>query len=76
MDIGDRAQKLQADEIERAVHAREIERARSAAHGRTICVEPGCDDPISATRQSMGATRCVECQTDHEMRSGRWASGR
>ena len=50
----------------------ETERQREIAHmlasvgkGRSEC---GCGEPISDYRKDLGATRCMECQSDYERR--------
>lgn len=43
---------------------------RDAAVGRAQC---NCGEAISETRQHLGASRCIECQVEHErhMNAGR-----
>ena len=68
MDTIDLAQARQQDEVDHALAAR-----RSPKPGTDFCVVDDCGEPISPARKAMGATRCVECQSDHEREAQRWA---
>lgn len=72
MDIGDKAQQLQAAEIDRAL-AEQARKRSSAGVGPRVCTEPGCDEPIAPARRAFGAVRCVACQGEHEHRAAQWA---
>ena len=55
------------EEMHRAHALAAIERQRSRQTGLPECIE--CGEEISPLRQSIGATRCIDCQTDHEQRN-------
>lgn len=61
-----------ADEIDRAQEREQFDRdlalravVGNHGQGRAECA---CGDGISELRQGLGATRCLDCQTDHERR--------
>lgn len=60
----DRAQRYQAEEIERALANRQV----PSGPGAWNCIESGCGEPISYKRFHMGARRCVECEQERENR--------
>lgn len=68
MDTIDLAQARQLDDIEHALAAR-----KRAKPGTDFCVVEDCGEAISTERKAMGATRCVDCQSDHEQEARRWA---
>ena len=67
MDSIDLAQARQQDDIEHALAAR-----KTVAPGTDVCVAADCGEAISPARKAMGATRCLDCQADHERRAQRW----
>lgn len=70
MDIIDVAQRRQQEEIEHALQAHADKPVRT---GREVCATPGCDEPISAARQALGAQLCIDCQRDAEWSAQRCA---
>lgn len=68
MDTIDLAQARQQEDIDHAIAARKVTRP-----GTDLCTTDDCGEPISPQRKAMGATRCVDCQADHEREALRWA---
>lgn len=63
----------QASEAEEHDRTRAIANATRRSQGQPNC--DNCDEPISDLRQSLGATRCIDCQEAYE-RSLDWRSNR
>jgi RNA polymerase-binding transcription factor DksA len=61
-DIADQAAAYQE-----RMNAAAVAAVRVSGTGATHCVE--CAEPISELRQRMGARRCMDCQSDHELRA-------
>lgn len=61
------AQDLTADAL--AAHAK-----RAVVVGRTHCINVDCGEAIAPARTTMGAQRCVVCQTEHEARAAHFAA--
>lgn len=68
MDMIDLAQQPQQQEIDHALANR-----RPVAMGLTHCERLDCGEPISETRQQMGACLCIDCATAHEREAQQWA---
>jgi RNA polymerase-binding transcription factor DksA len=68
VDAIDLAQARQQDDIDHALAARKV-----SGPGADFCTMEDCGEPISEQRKAMGATRCVDCQADHEREALRWA---
>jgi RNA polymerase-binding transcription factor DksA len=68
MDTIDVAQRRQQEEIDHALANR-----RPVAVGLTHCERADCGEPISPTRQQMGARLCIDCATAQESEARRWA---
>lgn len=67
MDIIDHAQRRQQEEIDHALASR-----KPAGQGTTHCTNMDCGEPISETRQRMGARLCIDCARDAEARAAQW----
>lgn len=63
----------QASEAEENDRARAIDKATRRGQGQPYC--DNCDETISELRQSLGATRCIDCQLAYE-RTLDWRSNR
>lgn len=63
MDVIDKAQQRQLDDIEQALQSR-----KPAEPGRETCANATCGEPITPVRQALGAQFCLDCQRDIEMR--------
>lgn len=67
MDIIDRAQQLQQDDIDHAVA-----NLAKPGKGATHCENLDCGEPISETRQGLGARLCIDCARDAEAKAAQW----
>jgi RNA polymerase-binding transcription factor DksA len=61
MDIIDRAQQRQQEDIDHALASR-----HHAGIGIAHCINADCGEPIADYRQQLGARLCLDCQRREE----------
>lgn len=68
MDVIDVAQRRQQEQIDQALANLPV-----PGVGAERCTRHDCDEPISATRQQLGARLCIDCANAQEQEARRWS---